>query len=176
MKLDEAKAEAMKIAKASRIPMSVVNEGIHQDEYEREDAVPPFGYCPTPAVEKVYKYGVVVANFEAGGREIPMDREGGPFSIGNRLVLDKDLKIKEGRTIPKGTGATILAPLLNSDKEPRSYLIEFAMPQAAEALTWEASLDQFTADGPFSFQMAECGKEEDAIIVKLGGNGQGHRR
>ena len=61
MKLEEAKEEAKSAAIKSKMPIALVNEGLHADEFaEREEDGTSYGYCPELAVPILYRYGTVV--------------------------------------------------------------------------------------------------------------------
>jgi hypothetical protein len=61
MKLQEAKADARAAAIKSKMPIALVNEGLHADEFaERDEDGNSYGYCPELAVPILYRYGTVV--------------------------------------------------------------------------------------------------------------------
>ncbi len=64
MTLENAKAQA-KRAKIPGIPLAIVKEGPHADEFAERDADgQSYGFCPAQAVSYLYKWGEVVETLE----------------------------------------------------------------------------------------------------------------
>lgn len=57
MKLDEAIKEAQLFADKYDINMTVVEEGLHADEFAE---LPSYGFCPSTHVKILYPYGKFV--------------------------------------------------------------------------------------------------------------------
>jgi len=61
MTRDNARAAAQEEAKKIGLPLALVKEGLHADEFADRDADgESYGYCPAEAVKLLYRFGEVV--------------------------------------------------------------------------------------------------------------------
>jgi hypothetical protein len=68
MTLQNATAAARSDAKKHGIPLAIVREGPHADEYAERDADGhSYGFCPVSAVPTLYKHGTVISTTDASG-------------------------------------------------------------------------------------------------------------
>jgi len=61
MKRADAKAAAIKEAKRIGVPLALVREGPHADDFAEQDTDGgSYGFCPVSAVKLIYRYGAVI--------------------------------------------------------------------------------------------------------------------